>query len=137
VPPRRGEVGPPFPVRGHGEPLDGVPSLGALRGQWPTAGGIHDNGIEPSHMGETLRPPKWSVMNSRLSKRMVLPRENPPHNKRSPPAATVSTDDGTIGTSRGKARCKCPFLARQLQVLFSSARYRVVKITCSCSKMVL
>jgi hypothetical protein len=41
-------------------------------------------------------------------------------------------DERTIETSRGKAHCKSPFLARQLSVFFTSTRYRVVKIVCSC-----
>jgi hypothetical protein len=91
--------------------------------------------VEP--MGERLRPPKWSVLYSRLPKRMVSPREKPPHDKRAPPASTVSTDDGTIRTSRGKAHCKSPFLVHQLLVVFALARYRVVKITHSYSEVVL
>jgi hypothetical protein len=51
--------------------------------------------------------------------------------------ATTSTDDGTIGTSRGKARYKSPFLMHHLVVLFSLARYRVVKITRSYTEVVL
>jgi hypothetical protein len=48
-----------------------------------------------------------------------------------------SVDEGTIGTSRGKARCKSPFLARQLSVFFAPLRYMVVKIVCFCSEVVL
>jgi hypothetical protein len=47
------------------------------------------------------------------------------------------TDEGTIGISRGKARCKSPFLARQLLVFFAPARYRVVRISHFYSEMVL
>jgi hypothetical protein len=68
---------------------------------------------------------------------MVLSREKPPHDKSSPLAATVSADDGTTRMSRGKARYKSPFLACQLSVFFAPARFRVVKITCSYSEMVL
>jgi hypothetical protein len=39
---------------------------------------------ESSPMGERLRPPKQSVMNSRLPKRMVSPREKPSHDRHSP-----------------------------------------------------
>jgi hypothetical protein len=63
---------------------------------------------EPSLLGERLRSLKQSVMNS--------------HDRRSPLAATVSTDDGTIRTSRGKAHCKSPYLAHQLSVFSTSAR---------------
>jgi hypothetical protein len=92
---------------------------------------------EPSPMGERLRPPKWSEMNSRLPKRMVLPRENPPHDRRSPSAVTESADDGTIETSRVKARYKSPYQVCQLSMFFAPARYSVVKITCSSFEMVL
>jgi hypothetical protein len=78
--------------------------------------------FEPSPMGERLRPPKRSAMNSRLLKRMVSPREKPPLDRRSSPATTMSMDDGTIRTSRGKARCKSSFLACQLSVFFAPAR---------------
>jgi hypothetical protein len=46
-------------------------------------------------------------------------------------------DDGTIGMSRGVACCKSSNLVRQLSVFFAPARYKVVKITCSYSKVVL
>jgi hypothetical protein len=92
---------------------------------------------ELSHMGERLRPPKQSAMNSRLPKRMVSLREKSPHNKRSPPTAMATVDDGTSRTSRVKAHCKSSFLAHQLSVFFTPVRYTVVKIVCSYSKMVL
>jgi hypothetical protein len=46
-------------------------------------------------------------------------------------------DEGTIGMSIGEACYKSPFLVHQLLVFFASARYRVAKIACSYSKMVL
>jgi hypothetical protein len=46
-------------------------------------------------------------------------------------------DDGTIRTSRGVARYKSPFSGCQLSVFLAPIRYRVVKITCSCSEVVL
>jgi hypothetical protein len=49
----------------------------------------------------------------------------------------VIEDDGTIGMSRGVARSKFLFLVRQLSIFFAPARYRVVKITCSYSEVVL
>jgi hypothetical protein len=49
----------------------------------------------------------------------------------------VSTDEGTIRTSRGIARFKFPYLARQLSVFSAPANYRVLKITCFSSKVVL
>jgi hypothetical protein len=52
-------------------------------------------------------------------------------------ATKASFDGGTIETSRVKARCKFPFLAHQLSVFFAPVRYRVVKITHSCSEVVL
>jgi hypothetical protein len=48
--------------------------------------------------------------------------EKPSHDMRSPPVVKESTDDGTIGTSRGKARCKSPFLVRQLPVFFCTGK---------------
>jgi hypothetical protein len=48
-----------------------------------------------------------------------------------------SFSDGTIGTSRGKAHYKSPYLVCQLSVFFAPARYRVVNITCSCFEVVL
>jgi hypothetical protein len=44
---------------------------------------------------------------------------------------------GIIGMPREKACCKSPFLARQLSVFFALAKYRVVKIACSCSELIL
>jgi hypothetical protein len=65
-----------------------------------------------------------------------LLRENPSHVNHSPLAVSVIADEGSIETSRGKARCKSPYLERQLSVFFVSARYRVVKIACSCFEVV-
>jgi hypothetical protein len=53
---------------------------------------------KPYPRGERLRKPKRPMMNSRLPKRMVSPREKLLHDKRSPSTMTASTDDGTIGT---------------------------------------
>jgi hypothetical protein len=44
-------------------------------------------------MGERLRPPKLLVMNSRLPKRTVSSSEKPLHDRRSPLAETMSTDE--------------------------------------------
>jgi hypothetical protein len=49
----------------------------------------------------------------------------------------VGANEGTIETSRGKARCKSHFLAHQLLVFFVPTIYRVVKIACSNSEVVL
>jgi hypothetical protein len=49
-------------------------------------------------------------------KTLVLLRVKPPHIKRSLSAEIVSADEGTIRTSRGKARCKSPYLACQLSM---------------------
>jgi hypothetical protein len=68
---------------------------------------------------------------------VVSIREETSHDKHSPSAMMVSTGDGTIGTSRGKACCKSTFLACQLLVSFALARCKVVKITRSYSEMVL
>jgi hypothetical protein len=92
---------------------------------------------EPSATGEMLRPLKRYVMNSSLPKKVVSPREKTSHDRHSPSTMTVSTDEGTIETSRGKAHCKSPYLAHQLLVFFTPIRYRVVKITCSYSEVVL
>jgi hypothetical protein len=73
---------------------------------------------KPSPLGERLRPLKQSVMNSRLPKQMVSLMEKPPHDRHSTSAAMASTDEGTIGTSRGKEHRKYPFLACQLSVFF-------------------
>jgi hypothetical protein len=49
----------------------------------------------------------------------------------------VIIDEGTIRMSRGKAHYKSPFLAGQMKVFLAPARYRVVKIACSSSEVVL
>jgi hypothetical protein len=46
-------------------------------------------------------------------------------------------DEGTIEMSRGKARCKSPFLAHELLVFATPANYGVVKIMHSSSVVVL
>jgi hypothetical protein len=76
-------------------------------------------------------------MNSNLPRQMVSQREKPSHVKHSPSVVMVSVNEGTIGTSRGKARYKSPYLACQMSVFFAPARYRVVKITRSSSDVVL
>jgi hypothetical protein len=86
---------------------------------------------------ERLMPPKQSAMTSSLSKRMISLSEKPPHVKRSTSATTTSADEGTIRTSRGKARCKSHFLARQLSVFSAPTNYGVVKITHSSSEVVI
>jgi hypothetical protein len=53
---------------------------------------------------------------------MVLPKEKTSPDRRSPSAATASTDEGTIGTSSGKARCKPPFLVCELSVFFCTCK---------------
>jgi hypothetical protein len=64
-------------------------------------------------------------------------KENPLHFRRSPSTMMTIKDDGTIRTYRGEARYKFPFLACQLSMFFALARYRVVKIVCSFSMVVL
>jgi hypothetical protein len=59
------------------------------------------------------------------------------HGEHSPPMMATNVDDGTIGTIRGVARCKSPYLARQLLAFFAPTGYRVVKITSSYSEVVL
>jgi hypothetical protein len=68
---------------------------------------------------------------------MISSREKPPHAQRSPSVEKVSVDEGTIETSKGKARCKSPYLACQLSVFSALANYGVVKITHSNSEVVL
>jgi hypothetical protein len=88
-------------------------------------------------LGERLRLPKQSMMNLRLPRQPVSPREKPLHVKHSPLVETVSADEGSIETSREKARCKSLFMARQLSVFFTPTRYMVIKIMCSSSEVVL
>jgi hypothetical protein len=88
-------------------------------------------------LGERHRPLKLSAMNLRLPKWTVSLREKPLHVKQSPSVEASSADEGTIGRSRGKARCKSLFLVRQLLVFFAPTRYRVVKIVCSSSDVIL
>jgi hypothetical protein len=68
---------------------------------------------------------------------MVLPGARPTPVKWLPLAMNESFGEGTIRTSRGKARWKSPYLARQMSMLFAPARYRVVKIVHSYSEVVL
>jgi hypothetical protein len=92
---------------------------------------------EPFLMGERLRLPKWSVMNSRFPKQIISSRVKTSHDRRSPSMATMSADEGTIRTSSGKARYKSPFLTRQLSVCFCTSKIHVVKIARSYSEVVL
>jgi hypothetical protein len=77
---------------------------------------------------ERLKLLKQLAMNSSQPKRMVLQREQPPHIRHSPSVATASIDELIIETSRGKARCKSPFLASKLSVFPALANNRVSKI---------
>jgi hypothetical protein len=137
VPHRRKEGDPSFSIWSCGEPLSCVPHHGRCGDSGPPWAKPMTTVSELPPMGLRLRPPKRSAMNLILPKWMVSSREKSSHDKRSPPAATMSVYDGTIGTSRGKACRKSPFLACQLSVFFAPARYRVVKIARSYSKMVL
>jgi hypothetical protein len=85
--------------------------------------------VEPTKMapslpliGDRLWPQKYSVMNSKFPRRTGLPRENPPHARRSPSVVMAIEDDGTIRMSRGVARCKSSFLACQLSVFFCTSK---------------
>jgi hypothetical protein len=64
---------------------------------------------EPFPRGKRLRPVKELAMSSRLSKRTVLPREKPSHDKHSPPIVAMNADDGTIGTTSRKSTLQIPF----------------------------
>jgi hypothetical protein len=88
-------------------------------------------------LGERLRLPKQSAMNSRIFKQTVSPWEKPPHVKCSPSTETASADEGTIRTSRGKVCYKSPYLACQLSVFSAPGNYVVVKITHSNFEVVL
>jgi hypothetical protein len=76
-------------------------------------------------------------MNFRLSKWMVLHEARPMLVGLLLLVINDNFGAGTIKTSSGKARYKSPFLARQLSMIFTPERYRMVKIACSCSEMVL
>jgi hypothetical protein len=137
IPSRRGEVDPPSlseamwnssvesPImarNGDGGPLRVEPMMAVS---------------ESSLLGERLIPLKQSMMNSRLPKQMISPREKPLYDRRSPSEVTVSADDETIGTSREKVHCKSPYLACELSV-FSTltrtgwSRLRVPVLWSSC-----
>jgi hypothetical protein len=77
---------------------------------------------ELSLQEEQLRLPKQSMMNSRLPKQMVSSREKPPRDRHSSSVATVNAVEGTIGTSKGKAHCKPPYIAHQLSVFSTPTR---------------
>jgi hypothetical protein len=87
--------------------------------------------------GERLRWPNRSTMNSMLPKWMPLPEARPTPVGLLSLVMNESFGDGIIRTSRRKAHCKSPLLAHQLSVFFAPARCRVVKITCSCSEVIL
>jgi hypothetical protein len=53
-------------------------------------------------LGERLRLPEQSAINSKLLKRTVLPSEKPLHVNHSLSVVTVSVDERTIKTFRGK-----------------------------------
>jgi hypothetical protein len=78
---------------------------------------------EPSLRGERLRPPNRSVMNSRLPKRMVLPRVKPSPEERLPPVTGTNADDGKYVAN--------PLPDASTVGVFAPTRYRVVKILCS------
>jgi hypothetical protein len=126
----------PSPFRAAGNPSAVSPVIAHYGDDDPLRAEHMTTAFEPPPMGERIRPPKRSAMNSRLPKQMVSPREKPSHNKHSPPMATMSTNDGTIRTSRGKECCKSPNLAHKLSVFFALARFTVLKIARSYSKMV-
>jgi hypothetical protein len=74
--------------------------------------------LESHSWGEILRWPRRSTVNSRLPKRMVLPRARPMSVGLLPLAMKESFGEGTIRISKGKAHCKSPFLVHQLLVFF-------------------
>jgi hypothetical protein len=72
-----------------------------------------------------------------LLKRMVLPGARPTPVGWLPLATKESFGEGVIVASRGKVRCKSPFLVHQLFMFFAPVRYRVVKIVHCYSAVVL
>jgi hypothetical protein len=93
--------------------------------------------LESFFLGERFGPPKQSVMNSRLPKWTVLPREKSLHVKYSPSVEMAIVDEWTIRTFKGKSHYKSSFLACQLSVFSASAKYRVVKFAHFSSEMIL
>jgi hypothetical protein len=77
------------------------------------------------------------MVNSKLPKRMVSPGARPTPVRLLPLERKERFSDETIGTSRGKARCKCPLPRAPTVGVFCTDKNRVVKITCSSSEMVL
>jgi hypothetical protein len=59
----------------------------------------HDDGNRAASGGGRLRPLNRSTTDSRLPKRMVLPRGKPSPRELSPPVMGTNADDGTIGTA--------------------------------------
>jgi hypothetical protein len=78
-----------------------------------------------------------SEVNSRLLKWIVLPGAKPTPVRLLPLATKESFSERTIRMSRGIARYKSLYLEHQLSMFFAPTRYRVVKISRSCSKVVL
>jgi hypothetical protein len=68
---------------------------------------------------------------------MVSLREKPLHDKHSSPAAVTNADDGTIGTMSRKSTLQISLPGALTVSVFAPARYRVVKIACSYSEVVL
>jgi hypothetical protein len=80
-----------------GNPSIGLPIMVCCRSDGPLRAGTMMTAPEPPPRGERLRPLNWSVMNSRLPKRMVSPGGKPSPGERSPLVTGMNTDDGTIG----------------------------------------
>jgi hypothetical protein len=87
-------------------------------------------------LGEWIRPPKKSVMNSKVPRRPISLKEKPPDINRSLSTLTTSEDQGTIRTSGRKVRCEFTIIVCQLSVFFAPANYGLVKIA-RCSSEVL
>jgi hypothetical protein len=136
VSPWEEEVSPPLPTGSRVEPFDGASHHGPLQERWPTMGGPMMMAPKLPSRRERFRPLNRSMMNSRLPTRMVLPWGKPSPRECSPLVTGMNIDDDHRNILR-KARYKSPFLAHQLLVFFVPARYRVVKIMCSYSKVVL
>jgi hypothetical protein len=89
----------PTPPGAMGNPLMGLPVMVRCKSVGPPRAGPMMMAPEPPSSGERLRPPNRSVMNSRLTKWMVLPWGKPTHGEFSSPVTETIVDDGTIRTA--------------------------------------
>jgi hypothetical protein len=95
--------------------------MAQYRGSGPMQAGPMTMAPEPSPGGE-VQAAELISDELKIPKVDSFTEGKPSHDKCSPPAVAASANDGTIGTSRGKAHCKSPFLACQLSVFFAWTR---------------